>query len=305
MYGFYRILYIREGENMQVIYIDLLFILNLVMDMYIFSLACIIRGKKVKVYRIGIASVIAALLYCLSLIIPILSRLPFNCFYFILPVLSILYLFKPESLMVFLKSYLTCLVIAWAIGGIGFYLYYYTLYWGMKTLTIAVPLLSGAILWGISYFSITWLKSRRIQLVFDYEIELRHQSKSAKLNGFLDSGNQLYTLDGQFVTIVDSSIAKRLFNAEWVERIKKLMSSGSLEALIEEKKGKYPIYLVPFESIGCKQGVLVACEVDEMIVKRKDVCWHNRKCIIAIAPETLFQAGGYEALLHPEMITIK
>lgn len=275
------------------------------MDLYIFSIALFIVGKPIKWVRVIIASMVAALIYCIALVWPVLAQLPMGTFYLFVPIVSILYLFKPKRLKDFIKAYGVCLMIAWGIGGIGFYLYFQGMQYGIKQRALLLPVISGALLWLILYLSIRWLRTRRIQLLFQYDVSLVHRDKKINLKGFLDSGNHLYTLDGQPVHVIPKQQAHQLLPNDYVAVIDQWLNGQSIEELIQSTTKGMKMHLIPFESVGCKEGVLIGFCIEQMIVKRNDVWIEKKNCIIGIAPRPLTSTQTYDALLHPELITIK
>ena len=86
---------------MYVLYIDILFIINWSMNVLIFYCLTLVMNKKIKHWRIIIAGMIAALLYCMLVILPILQSIPHWIYALFIPTLPILYLYKPDKIKAF------------------------------------------------------------------------------------------------------------------------------------------------------------------------------------------------------------
>ncbi|MGL5677279.1 MAG: sigma-E processing peptidase SpoIIGA [Cellulosilyticaceae bacterium] len=288
---------------MQVIYIDILFALNFLMDLFIFRIAALLINKKVRGRQLIVASLLAATTYCLSIGIPCLRQFPVWFNSLMIPVLAILYLFRPSTIKGFLKVYTLCLVSAWIIGGIGFNFYYGLSRLSGGKVSIWLPVIGGACVWLLVEGGIIWLRKQKIHLQYSYDLQIVHQGKNMAIKGFLDTGNHLYTMCHKPVMLMNKDVVWQLFSKEESDFLKSCMEKG-IEHLLQdsEKMPKLKIYLIPYESVGCKEGMLIGVKLQQLTLKRGDYIKQLEECVVGIAPHQLFKEDHYHVLIHPECV---
>ncbi len=286
---------------MYVVYIDILFLINMVMDMMIFYTATMILNKSIGKMRIFIASIIAALIYCMLIYIPMLQSIPYILYALFVPTLSILYLYRPLHIKEFLKIYLICMGVACTIGGATF-----TIWFMVRNTT---PIHTISIIWLITialsitlliYIGFHKIRKRMILPLFEYDIQIKCIDKEVCIKSILDTGNCLYTPIGHRPVIVATYDAlKELFTHEqtltlnkYKNNVLELICSGSFT----------PSYIIPFNSVGCNCGMLLGIEVDQVNIHKNHFEKSVDKCVIAISFNNIFNDRSYNALLHPDFI---
>ncbi|MGL4362659.1 MAG: sigma-E processing peptidase SpoIIGA [Cellulosilyticaceae bacterium] len=289
---------------MQVIYIDILFILNFVMDLLIFGIVGRLSNKKIKMTTYIYGSMIAATLYCATVLIRSLQSVPIMIWTIIIPVIPILILFKPSNVTTFMKHYVLSCVVAWGVGGIGFNIYYILLQNGKNPqMAIWMPVISGIILLVIIEQSMNAIKRKLIRLHYEYEITIVKDSKEVLIKGFLDTGNQLYTLNHMPVSVLSEVDIEPILSETLKNTLELCKKNDPVEVILKEETEK--IYLIPFESVGCEHGILIGIVVEKMILKRGAECHELENCIIGISPRPVFENNMYQGLIHPELIVTK
>lgn len=289
---------------MQVIYIDVLFLLNLVMDFLIFRITSIFLNYKVPIYKLLLGSILASILYCVGILVEELQQLPTYVYQFFVPILSILYMYKPTAIKTFLKDYISCLIAAWGVGGISFNLYYMTIQ-HIKNDSLLIPILSGCILWIVIESSITFLRKRRIGLVYEYKVVLEHRGGIIRLKGYLDTGNRLYTTNHQPVTIMTLRDLKPILSEQYIQLIEACQVEDPIKVLLNREDKKLKLYLIPYDSVGCKNGLMIGIVIEKMVLTRGTDENVLRDCVIGVTTKKLFKGNDYDALIHPECISIK
>lgn len=291
---------------MYVVYIDILFAINWSMDILIFYCITLVLNKKIKYWRIIIAGMIAALIYCMLVISPILQSIPYWLYTLFIPTCSILYLYKPCSLKTFLKIYLLAMMIAAVFGGLIFNIWYTfgTYVEEINTMGIYMLVGIGLVISCFFYSSFYFLRRRFIFPAFEYQLKLKNYGKSSQLSALLDTGNLLYTPISHLpVIVVEYESVKNLLTEG--QRMNFESYRNSSEKEIEEgiMSGKCkPDVLIPFNSVGCKSGYLWGFKVEEVTIKRLTGEKAISNCMIGISNESLFSDRQYHALLHPEFI---
>ena len=291
---------------MHVLYIDVLFIINWSMDVLIFYCLTLVLNKKIEHWRIIIAGMIAALLYCMLVILPILQSIPYWIYALFIPVFPILYLYKPDRIQVFFKTYLLSMMIASVFGGCIFNIGYifYSGSGKFDTLSIYKLVGIGLVIAFIFYSSFYFLRRRFIFPTFEYELQFRNQGQMYEVRALLDTGNLLYTPISHLpVIVVEYQAAKHVLTE--AQRMNYEHYSKSSEQEMEEGLVMgmcRPDILIPFNSVGCKSGYLWGFKIEEVVIKRLRGEKVISNCIIGVSNDSLFSDKQYHALLHPEFI---
>lgn len=291
---------------MYVIYIDLLFIINWSMDVLIFYCLTLVMNKKIKHWRIIIAGMIAALLYCMLVILPILQSIPHWIYTLFIPILPILYLYKPDKIKTFFKIYLLAMMIAAVFGGCIFNIGY-TFYSGTRgfdTLSIYKLVAIGLVISFLFYSSFYFLRRRFIFPAFEYQLQFKNGERIYELRALLDTGNLLYTPISHLPVIVVEYEAAQYVLTE-TQRINYEHYRKSSQQEIEEGLVMgtcKPDVLIPFNSVGCESGYLWGFKIEEVVIKRLRDEKVISNCIIGVSQDSLFSDKQYHALLHPEFI---
>ncbi len=261
------------------VYIDSVFLLNLVMDLYLLALTAKALGKKTSYPRIFAGSVTGAAGYCIVLCLPgisytlkvLLGMIPIGLLMIkityrtkgaadMFRTLGYLYLFSfcLGGFMIFLKGksraltgYGDSIVILAGIGFAGFVIY-------KKLITL-------------------WQERRREHFC---EVKIPGDTGALRFVALVDTGNGLVEpVSRKPVAILDAQ--------EWVN-LKQWM-----------KPEKYKV--IPYHSIGRESGLLEGYEIDTMEVKGSMGEKQFEKVIIAMFQGKVSQKGSYQMILPSEL----
>lgn len=291
---------------MYVIYLDVLYLINWVMDFMIFYCVSLILNKHVKCRVMILASALAALIYCMLIIIPLLQKIPYGIYALVIPVPSLLILFKPKTYRVFIKQYVISLLMGSLFGGLVFSIWSY---WdggsgSVSNISIFLLMVIGIGLSMTFYFSFRWIRRQFIFPTFSFELVIRNKGKSVQLQALLDTGNTLYTSRlHQPVLVVEYACIKPLLNDDERQAYEQFseLSVQDVEARLID--GIYSFdELIPFNSVGCRNGFLWALEVEQVEMQNAVKKIIAAPCILGISNERLFEDCQFHALLHPEFI---
>ncbi len=287
---------------MYVIYMDVLFLINFIMDTIVFWIVSMLVNEPIKVRKIIVGGLLGAVLYCMLILVPFLQYVPYSIYSFFIPIIPILYIFRPIHIKQLLKYYFLSMLIAALLGGITFSLWYMS---GNDSRTIGelniLMLIGIGVVIGFTfYISFYSIRKRFILPAFEYKIKLINKNKEATIKALLDTGNCLYTpITHRPVIVVEYDKVKELFTKKEQE-LYESFSDNLLElAQMEVHTIKH---LIPFNSMGCEAGMILGVEIDEMILEKMSLQRHFYKCIIGIVQMPLFNDHSYKALLHPEYI---
>lgn len=289
---------------MQVIYIDILFLINCIMDYMIFYVAIQIVGNKISYLRVLLGSIIAALTYCMIIYFPMLQKLPIYIYYLLVPVIPILYMFKPNSIKEFIKEFIICTMSAFVIGGGSFNFYYLISQLKIDTNSIVLlPILVGGLICSITTFSFKWIRKMIILPRFSYEAVIYNTNKEESIEGIVDTGNCLYTLiTHKPVSIIEYEKVKKLLEQNQIELIEACLREGVIETISKKNSSGMPVYIIPFKSLGCKEGVILGIEIEQIKLIKNNYEQICNKCVIGICFEPIFKECNYQMLIHPELI---
>jgi stage II sporulation protein GA (sporulation sigma-E factor processing peptidase) len=254
-----------------------------------------------------LASALASLLYCLIFYIKFLQGIPQIMLYLGIPIMPILYLYKPHNLRVFLKCFLSCTLSAFLIGGMTFSIYSF-FYSPSAKPSILLPLLIGGILCTGLSFAFNWVRKRLLLPYFEYSLILIQGAKQRQIEGILDTGNCLYTVKHQLPVILIPYDTIETFLEPWEkEMFFECKNCKTLETMMQcmEKYELHDLkkyYLIPFESVGSRESILIGIKWNNLIVKRGNYEKVCKSCVLGITWEVFFKDQAYRALLHPDYI---
>lgn len=286
---------------MYVVYIDILFLINLMMDMIIFYTATMLLNRSISGFRIIKGSLLAALIYCLLLYIPALQKPAYILYALFIPVFPILYIYEPIHIKEFLKTYLVCTGVACLIGGTTFSLWYMVGYSAdINNMSIVWLIVIGLSIGGGIYLAFYHIRKRFILPLFEYDIKVIYTDKEVDIKSILDTGNCLYTPIGHRpVIVVTYDAVKSLFTNEQAYLLSQY--KNNILELIGKDDFKAAC-IIPFNSVGCKLGMLLGIEVDQINIYNGNLKKSVNKCIVGIAFDNIFHDKSYNALLHPDFI---
>lgn len=276
----------------------------MIMDFYIFIGTQIILNYSIKKRRLILGSILASGFYCLSYVVPVLSQMPFYLYYFFIPIIPILIIFKPTSLKAFIKILILNHFVAFLIGGAVFNSYYIGLTLGIiKSNSIMLPILVGGVICLIVYLSAHFIRKCFIMPHFEYHLHLSRNGRSMDLRGFLDSGNSLYTVfSHKPVSVVSYEDIKGLLSENEKNVMQECFQYGIQQSLNKIYQYMPKVYLIPYESIGCTEGVLLGIVIEKMAISKGQYSQIFEECVVGIAPNQVFHHQAYNVLIHPDYL---
>ncbi|MCL2343834.1 MAG: sigma-E processing peptidase SpoIIGA [Firmicutes bacterium] len=274
---------------MDVIYIDSLFLLNLIIDYFILLATAKVCSLMPRRGRYAL-SAIAGAGYAVLCALPPLSFLNFAPLKLALGTLLCLIAFGGEKR--FLRVTVSFFLVSAAFGGAVF----------AASLLAGKPILGGVYLsvslkvlilsFALAYavLSVVFRRiSKRAERVLN-EIEAEYRGKSVKFRALADTGNELHDpLTGCGVLIAERETALRLLPLPMREILEDDTLSP-IEMLVKLGPG---MRLIPYAAVGVERSLLLGFKPDALRVDgaaRDDL-------LIALSPTRLSEAGEYEAVL--------
>lgn len=260
------------------IYVDTLFLVNFVMNLYLLMLTNIgVRRTATRLRMIGAAAT-GASVYVLGLTITFLPA--FLCLILQTAVASMLMIkiaFKPSSLRGYQKLLETLLGYSFLVGGILYVLMHYLEGFADCSLGIAFVMGTG----GIIYLFCSYLTERKKGNPGFCTVTLRNGQNQVTVKALLDTGNGLLEpISAKPVSVTDKEVLTRL----WPEGLPELFR------------------VVPYHTVGSTGGLMKGYLVEYMTVEQDGVpgCYEN--VYIAAGEQPVSVRREYEMILNPMVL---
>ena len=288
------------------IYIDILFLINWIMNTLIFYCVSLVLNKRIPYKNICLAGALAALVYCMLLVIPVLQKIPYAIYALVIPIPSILMLYKPHHYKIFFKEYALSMFCAAVFGGTVFSSWYLVYGSHSSISSMSILFLLGISIAVVACFCSAFYFIRRqfIFPVFEYTLTIDYRGKDIEVQSLLDTGNLLYTPHRhEPVLVAEYEVIKPLLTEEQQAIYERFRKSNEEEIEQDLMKGFYKLeQLIPFNSVGCKSGFLWSIQVDGIQIRKCSQKIEVTPCIVGLSSEKLFSDSQFHALLHPEFI---
>ncbi|MCD8037277.1 MAG: sigma-E processing peptidase SpoIIGA [Clostridiales bacterium] len=288
-----------------IVYVDILFAVNMLMDLTIIWAAGVLLKRKIIFYRLLLGSAAGAAMY-----IAVLYRPYINGFVQLLTiimsiVLSLAIAFAPIRLFELARLTLVSLAVSFATAGIMISILclrslgiVYTAKNIFDSFSYSILFISSAAIYAaIKLFGKAARNiARDRKQYFDAAIKLN--GIQANVRALADSGNSLKdNLGGNDVIIAEYSAVKSLlpdivFTYDAVELFKALSVTDY----------KTRIRLIPFKSLGNENGLLLGIRVDEAEIKYGSTYIRKENIIIGIYCGRLDNAGRFNAIINYDII---
>ena len=254
------------------LYIDVFFLINFMMDIFILLVAKTILKCPATYGSICIGAVTGSLLTCIALVLPISADcLKFVIFHGLISILITRTGLRIRFHKGFLKAYIVVYISTFLIGGI---FSYFEQYMREGSLFAGVALISYALaqsIWKIVD------NMRKMDAVL-CEVLLINGMKQVKVKAIIDTGNRLTdTVTGKPVSIISRETAKKLW----------------------EEIPKEGVRYIPYYTIKGKEGILPLFVLEKMCLYLEEETW-IAKASIAVCEEKI-GTGEYEMILNPNV----
>lgn len=261
------------------IYIDSVFLLNLVMDLYLLKLTAKILGKTATYPRILLGSLTGALGYCVVLCIP---KMPYGSKIVLgmLPVgmLMIKIAYRTKSLTELLRAMGSIYFLSFLMGGFMIFLRGKVPFFRTNENSILMLALAGFIGYAILQNLLAWWEKSRHH--YFCKAVLAGDREQLTVRALVDTGNGLIEPVSQKpVAVLDEEVWKKM--RKWM------------------KPEKFK--MIPYHSIGKERGLLEGYEVDTLVVQGNGKEKQFEHVIIAVFKGKVSGRGNYQMILPLEL----
>ena len=293
------------------IYIDIIFIENIIMNAIILYATSIILKQKVQVVRVFISAIFGAIYsigMCLTKL-PIFSSVISK---FILSIVMVYITFKANNFKKLIKQNIIFYLTSFVFGGVALNLIYFlrpeniSIKNGLFTgeYVLKVIMLGAIIAFLIIKISIKIIK-RKINTKDMYcNVKLKINGNEIETKAIIDTGNLVKEpITNTPVVIVEESLLEGIIPKEILRNLENILC-GNLENLPQKIQDEYlpKLRCIPFSSLGKENGMLVGIKISEITVEKEDEEKKTSNIIIGIYDRSLTKRGEYRALVGVDLL---
>ena len=281
---------------MQIVYVDVLFFLNLLVNYLLLLATAKIAAVHTKRLKLFLAALFGAV-YAVLAFVPDFGFLLSPLMRLVSGILMVLIAFSQAKHLLRL-----CLIFFAVSAGFGGLIFALSLAQGGGQVTdhfilpINFTVLIATFFVAYALFSLIFQRLGRNLTGKMMDVTITLGDKNITLKGFVDSGHSLTCPMTQHpVFIAASEHLHPLFSAEITALLteKNLLNPIDLLPMLQEKNHS-GFYLIPYTAIGQSLGFLLCFVPDKVIVDKKEIPGIR----IALSPTAVSDGGQYHILIH-------
>ena len=293
------------------IYIDVVFIENLIMNYIILFATGIIIKTKIKHIRLILASALGAI-YSIVAYISILEIYSSFILKIILSIIIVYISFNPQNVKNMWKDIVIFYMTSFVFGGAVFALIYIIkpqdilmrngLFLG--TYPLKTIILGAIVAFIVIVTSFKIVKSKISKKDMFCTIKIKLNEAEIKTKTMIDTGNLLKEpISSTPVIVVEHTLLYDCMPKEILNNLENILG-GDFENIPEEIKNKYisKLKVIPFSSLGKQNGMLIGIKPEYVIVENEESENKINNVIIGIYNKSLTKRGEYIALIGIELL---
>ena len=293
------------------IYIDIIFLENVVMNYIILLTVGIVLKKKINNIRLLIGSIVGAV-YTIFSYIYTFEKYNNIVLKILLSVVIIYIAFYPQTIKKMWKYILVFYLISFSFGGAAFALIYIVkpqdiimkngLFLGVypfKMIVLGVMVVFGIV---VVYIKLIRKKLKKEDMICDIEINI--EGKKIKTNAMIDTGNLLKEpITNTPVVVVEKSLLNNIISDEILNQVDKILG-GDFSNISEKTIKKYisKLKVIPYSSLGKQNGMLLGINVNNIKVTKDETENVFKNVIVGIYNKSLTKRGEYRALIGMDLL---
>ena len=293
------------------IYLDIIFLENLIMNSIILYSTAIILKIKTKFIRILLSSIIGSI-YAIVLYITEIKIYASIISKIILSIIMVYVAYNPQNVKKLWKQILIFYLTSFIFGGVSLYLIYVIkpqdvlIQNGMfiGEYVLKVIMLAAIVAFVIIKFSIKIIKTKFSPKDMYCKIKFSLNNKIVETTAMIDTGNLVKEpITNTPVIIVESSLLYDIIPKEILNNLENILC-GDLSEIPKEIEDKYISRLrcIPYTSLGKQNGMLVGIKIDKIEIENEDYKKITDNVIIGIYDKSLTKRGEYRALVGMEIV---
>ncbi|MGN0383889.1 MAG: sigma-E processing peptidase SpoIIGA [Eubacterium sp.] len=255
---------------MKVIYLDVYFAINFLMDFLILLiLRCIL--KKKTVFRLVMSALIGAVYACIILVTNADGIIWMLCTYVVISTIMIIVAFGIADIRKMIKRSALLYLITFTANGIINVLYTKISFFPIMII-MAFGIISILLRCLVEHMSI----SRSL-----CNVKLENAGKSTMATAIIDTGNCLLEpISGKPVSIIERDTYQKLGLGDYTKEL---------------------VRVIPFNSLGKEKGILLGVQIDYMEITKEGAKIKVTGPMLGIYEKRLSSKGEYDMLLHPQV----
>ncbi|MDK2820687.1 MAG: hypothetical protein PWP31_652 [Clostridia bacterium] len=306
----------RGVVNSKIVYLDIIFLINLALDYLILWTTAKLGQLYTSFWRLFFGSAVGAL-YSLSILSPSKHFMLLMAVKIIFSVLMVFISFYPLNVRRFLQVlayfYLTAFVMGGAMLGaifLGGGEFEIPVMGTALTFVsnISYKWLLAAIIAALvmAYWGTAWIKKNFWQHILRLPIVINFAGQRRVVKALVDTGNSLRDpLSQKPVIIVEYSALKEILPSEIIkEYTNDEPDLNSLVNSLTTTPWASRLHLIPYQSLGQSQGLLLGLRPDEVVVVTNERMIKVNEVIVGLYKKRLSPEGNYRALLHPDLLDL-
>jgi len=288
------------------IYIDVFFLVNLVLDFLVLWFISILDRRKTRIFPLFKGGVVGSFILCIAFFLGLTEQKYLIAFGTISLLLSIKIAFKTKGLRTYFRLISLGLISSFVIGGVYISVFHISNAGYISILSLGSINIMTLLILTIVFYVLAKLWSglmiSSISQKYDYcRIKVCLQDREAEIIAFQDTGNFLIYDDlGNKVIISEFSAVKNLFSEEnQLLYLKKMEPQEIVQSFSHDIKKRAK--LIPFSSLGAKSDVLTGVKIDKALVyTEKEYSLEN--VILVIYNGAIFAKESCNGVINPIII---
>lgn len=293
------------------IYIDIIFLENLIMNSIIIYATGITLKTKTSIIRITLSSLIGSI-YAIITYISEIEIYASIILKLILSIIMVYIAFNPQNIKKMLKQTAIFYLVSFIFGGVALYLIYFIkpqevfikngIFVGENILKII--LLGAIVAFLIIKISLKIIKTKINSKDMYCKIKVKLEGKYIETRAMIDTGNLVKEpITNIPVVIIESSLLYGVLPSKILNNLENILC-GNFEHIPEEIQEKYNSKLkcIPYSSLGKQNGMLIGIKAEEIEIETEEETKKSNNVIIGIYDKSLTKKGEYRALIGIEFI---
>jgi stage II sporulation protein GA (sporulation sigma-E factor processing peptidase) len=261
------------------LYIDSLFLINFVMNLYLLALVNRSLLRTASGTRLLVGAGIGAVAYLVPFFLPGIAAVKMVAGFLIGAGLMLKVTFRLKTFRTFLRAGEWLLLDTFLLGG-GI-LFLLRLFPRLRAELVNIFGVMG--LGMLLFLLLSYHKARKNKQNSFCKVTLKNEEKKVAVEALVDTGNGLMEpISGKPVSIMEPNILENL----WQDGLPELYRA------------------IPYHSVGKKRGILRGYLVPEALIEVEGVTKICRDVCIGVSEEKIASEGGYQMLLNPQLLEI-
>lgn len=302
-----------------VVYLDLVFLINLLADGAILLATAWTRKLRIRWWRIALSAVFGAA-YALLMMFPDFSILFAFAAKLLFSAAMVWIAFGFVRLPDFIRNLAAFYMVNFVLAGGIFGLHYFFLPASgslgsilftrsglpLVRLDLTLWFVAAAFAFMLWYYVNVWLSTRKRETLVQYLVPVEVQVDDVRLacTGLIDTGNHLYDpLTKTPVIIMETELWKDVLPEAWLKRIRETEADKIVAAMgMDDFKWQDRLRIVPYRGVNRSTQLMLALKPDLVTVIVQERRIETGKVLIGFDGGTLSADGSYQAIIHPMLL---